>query len=37
MEKLTKEQQELVYNIVHRNQIEVDKLIEKLQKEKDCK
>lgn len=37
MENLTKEQQELVYNIVHRNQIEVDKLIKKLQEEKNHK
>lgn len=35
MEKLTKEQQEIVYNAVYKNQIEVDKLIEKLQEEKD--
>lgn len=36
MDKLTKEQQQIIYNAVHKNQIEVDKLIEKIQKQKDC-
>lgn len=37
MERLTKEQQQIVYNAVHKNQIEVDKLIKKLQSEKEQK
>lgn len=34
MENLTKEQKEIVYNAVNRIQIEVDKLIAELQKQK---
>lgn len=34
MENLTKEQKEIVYNAVNRVQIEVDKLIAELQKQK---
>lgn len=34
MENLTKEQKEIVYNAVNQIQIEVDKLIAELQKQK---